>query len=130
MQSSSSTTPTPTTNTNTNDNEQLNIPELITSRPLHSKIFFSFTLASLSFTIYALFRVFKSTQLAQPLQSVKWQRGRMIGQAGIIGGLTGPLVWEGLGFDTWPLKRKSQQKNTSLSSSYSYYLLGLFSRSS
>ena len=96
---------------------------ILITRPLHSKIFFTVTLTAFSFTIYALFRVFRSTQLSQPLQSVKWQRFRMIGQAGIIGGLTGPLVWEGLGFDTWSLRRQHKNNFNLLD-----YSLGLFGR--
>ena len=103
------------------------------TRPLHSKFFFTLTLTSLSFTLYALFRVFRSTQAAKPLQSVQWQRMRMIGQAGVIGGLTGPLVWEGLGFDTWKLRFQSQSGNENVNSNgLSFdllnYLLGIFGR--
>lgn len=101
---------------------------LVITRPLHSKIFFTTALTSLSFTIYALYRVFRSTQLAQPLQSVKWQRFRMIGQAGIIAGLSGPLVWEGLGFDTWKLRKETENDNNQRG--YLNYLLGLFARNS
>lgn len=104
---------------------------LTLTRPFHSKLFFTLTLTSLSFTLYALFRVFRSTQAAKPLQSVHWQRMRMIGQAGVIGGLTGPLVWEGLGFDTWKLRFQSQSKNVknnSLSIDLLNYSLGIFGR--
>lgn len=104
---------------------------LTLTRPFHSKLFFTLTLTSLSFTLYALFRVFRSTQAAKPLQSVHWQRMRMIGQAGVIGGLTGPLVWEGLGFDTWKLRFQSQSKNVkknSLSLDLLNYSLGIFGR--
>lgn len=107
--------------------DPLDSSKLTITRPAHSKIFFATTLTSLSFTIYALYRIFRSTQLAQPLQSVKWQRFRMIGQAGIIAGLTGPLVWEGLGFDTWKLRRETENGNQRV---YLNYLLGLFARNS
>lgn len=101
---------------------------MIMTRPLHSKIFFTTTLTSLSFTIYSLYRVFRSTQLAQPLQSVKWQRFRMIGQAGIIAGLLGPLVWEGLGFDTWKLRREIEGRGNNNDFDLLNYALGLFAR--
>lgn len=107
-------------------------PNLVITRPLHSKLFFLLTVTSLSFTLHALFRIFRSTQVSRPLESVKWQRYRMIGQAGIIGGLTGPLVWEGLGFDTWKLRAEREGRgagmiNENLSLNY---LLGLFARNS
>lgn len=102
--------------------------KLIITRPLHSKLFFALTVTSLSFTIYALFRIFRNTQVSRPLESVKWQRYRMIGQAGIIAGLTGPLVWEGLGFDTWKLRAQRENETISKSSNYLNYLLGLFAR--
>jgi len=57
----------------------------------------------------------------------------MIGQAGIIGGLTGPLVWEGLGFDTWKLRGKREKEDDNRNRvGYSLldYLLGLFARNS
>lgn len=120
------------------DSEQQ--PSVLITRPLHSKIFFTLTLTSLSFTVFALYRIFRSTKLAQPLESVKWQRFRMIGQAGIIGGLTGPLVFEGLGFDTWKLraaaaddndndivKQKEINKNNVLNNLLNFSL-GLFAR--
>lgn len=103
-------------------------PKLIITRPLHSKLFFALTVTSLSFTIYALFRIFRNTQVSRPLESVKWQRYRMIGQAGIIAGLTGPLVWEGLGFDTWKLRAQRENETIKKSSNYLNYLLGLFAR--
>lgn len=102
--------------------------KLVITRPLHSKIFFTTALTSLSFTIYSLYRVFRSTQLSQPLQSIKWQRFRMIGQAGIIAGLMGPLVWEGLGFDTWKLRSEAETGPTSNNSTLLNYTLGLFAR--
>lgn len=68
-------------------------------RPVYAKAFFGLTAASLSFTIYSLYRVFRMTQLQEPLKSVAWQRLRMVGQAGVIVGLTGPLVIEGFGWD-------------------------------
>lgn len=101
---------------------------LLITRPLHSKLFFALTVTSLSFTIYALFRIFRNTQVSRPLESVKWQRYRMIGQAGIIAGLTGPLVWEGLGFDTWKLRAQRDNETKNKSSNYLNYLLGLFAR--
>ena len=103
--------------------------KLVLTRPLHSKIFFTTALTTLSFTIYSLYRVFRSTQQSQPLQSIKWQRFRMIGQAGIITGLMGPLVWEGLGFDTWNLRREAENNNNNSDSLLNYYL-GLFARDS
>ena len=105
--------------------------KLVMTRPLHSKIFFSATLTSLTFTIYSLYRVFRSTQLSQPLQSIKWQRFRMIGQAGIIAGLMGPLVWEGLGFDTWKIRREIEtetENDTNKIDRLLNYSLGLFGR--
>lgn len=98
---------------------------LIINRPLHTKIFFATTVAGLSFTLYALFRIFRSTQLSQPLQTVQWQRLRMVGQAGIIGGLTGPLVWEGLGFDTWKLRA---EREGTMNKRKLDFVLGLFGR--
>lgn len=68
-------------------------------RPPYAKAFFGLTAVSLSFTIFSLYRVFRMTQLQQPLRSVAWQRMRMVGQAGVIVGLTGPLVIEGFGWD-------------------------------
>ena len=102
--------------------------KLLITRPLHSKLFFALTVTSLSFTIYALFRIFRNTQVSRPLESVKWQRYRMIGQAGIIAGLTGPLVWEGFGFDTWKLRAQRENETKNKSSNYLNYLLGLFAR--
>ena len=101
--------------------------KLVMTRPLHSKIFFAATLTSLTFTIYSLYRVFRSTQLSQPLQSIKWQRFRMIGQAGIIAGLMGPLVWEGLGFDTWKIRRENENDSNKFGCLLNYSL-GLFAR--
>lgn len=105
------------------DNSSAHDSTLLITRPLHSKVFFTLTCTSLSFTIYSLYRIFRSTQLAQPLQSVRWQRLRMIGQAGVIAGLTGPLVWEGLGFDTWSLRAGKRDGSGLLD-----YSLGLFGR--
>lgn len=95
------------------------------SRPLHSKIFFFLTLGSLSFTAFSLYRIFRSNQLLKPLETVKWQRLRMIGQAGVITGLTGSLVFEGLGYDTWALRNLKSDRSKA-----SDYLLGLFARNS
>lgn len=68
-------------------------------RPAYAKAFFSLTALSLSFTVFSLYRVFRMTQLQEPLRSVAWQRMRMVGQAGVIVGLTGPLVIEGFGWE-------------------------------
>lgn len=109
-------------------------PQLIITRPPHSKFFFALTLTSLSFTLFALYRIFRSTQQAQPLLSVKWQRMRLVGQSGVIAGLTGPLVFEGLGFDTWALRRHDpvdkMAESNKAGSRYRVleYALGLFSR--
>ena len=111
-----------------NSDKLANSDNLILTRPLHSKLFFTLTVASLSFTLYALFRIFRSTQVTRPLESVKWQRHRMIGQAGIIGGLTGPLVWEGLGFDTWKLRAQKEKEMVGGNRNLLNYLLGLFAR--
>ena len=121
--------------------EECEYSNLLLTRPIHSKLFFTLTLSSLSFTVYSLFRIFRSTQLAQPLQSVRWQRLRMIGQAGIIAGLTGPLVYEGLGFDTWKIRKVVENKldksldsdsnsnsNLKLMNFLLNYSLGLFAR--
>lgn len=107
--------------------EQDDQSNLVITRPLHSKLFFTLTITSLSFTVYALSRIFRSTQLSSPLDSVKWQRFRMIGQAGIIVGLTGPMVWEGLGFDTWKL-RANKEKEYGNNCNLLNYLLGIFAR--
>lgn len=111
---------------NYNDEDEIG-KNLIISRPAHSKFFFALTLTSLSFTVFALYRIFRSTQLAQPLLSVKWQRMRLIGQGGVIAGLTGPLVFEGLGFDTWKLRRSDLKQRSDLQTGLEF-ALGLFSR--
>ena len=111
-----------------NSNESQESPQLIITRPLHSKLFFALTLTSLSFTVYALFRIFRNTHVSRPLESVKWQRYRMMGQAGIISGLTGSLVWEGLGFDTWKLRLEREKEIKSVKGGLMDYLLGLFGR--
>ncbi len=68
-------------------------------RPLHAKTFFSLAAGSLSFTLLSLYQIFASTQRGLMTESVRWQRLRMVGQAGVIVGLTGSLVVEGFGWD-------------------------------
>ena len=56
----------------------------------------------------------------------------MIGQAGIIAGLMGPLVWEGLGFDTWVIRNEFEDQIRTRGDINHFkvldYALGLFAR--
>ena len=57
-------------------------------------------------------------------ESVRWQRFRMIGQAGVIVGLTGSLVVEGFGWDLIKYNRESSSDDVL------FKFMGLFGRKS
>jgi hypothetical protein len=96
-------------------------------RPLHTKLFFSLAAGSLAFTCLSLYRIFASTQRGLMAESVRWQRLRMIGQAGVIVGLTGSLVVEGFGWDLVGIEENSTN-STNFNNSILFKVLGLFGR--